>query len=154
DTLSSKGAGTPSSVTAPRNPTGSTPRSVARHHRRGDATASPRAVHRPAIATFALGATNFVRAGMSAGRALASGLLVTLASLALVVTPRPAAAQMSEQEAYEIGVEAYIYLYPLLTMDITRKVLTNHEAGKAPGMGPMNSLSHIRAFPPADFRQV
>ncbi len=63
-------------------------------------------------------------------------------------------AVISEQEAYEVGVEAYIYLYPLISMDVTRKVTTNYEPGKKPGMGPMNSFSHMRAFPSADFREV
>jgi hypothetical protein len=55
---------------------------------------------------------------------------------------------------YEIGVEAFFYFYPLLTMDITRLQFTNIEAGKALGRGPMNTFSHLRAFPPADFREV
>ena len=32
---------------------------------------------------------------------------------------------ITEQEAHAIGVDAYVYFYPLITMDITRKQLTN-----------------------------
>ncbi len=61
---------------------------------------------------------------------------------------------ISEEEAYEIGVEAYTYLYPLVLMDTTRRQAINIEAGKAFGRGPMNAFTHIPTFPPADFRDV
>ena len=61
---------------------------------------------------------------------------------------------ITEQEAYEIGVEAYVYLHPLITMDVTRRVLTNLPAGVKPGLGPKNMFHHMRAFPAADFREV
>ena len=61
---------------------------------------------------------------------------------------------ITEQEAYDIGVEAYVYLHPLITMDITRRVVTNLPAGVKPGLGPKNVFHHMRAFPAADFREV
>ena len=61
---------------------------------------------------------------------------------------------LSDDQVHEIGVNAYIYLYPLLTMDLTRKQTTNIEPGNMPGRGPMNTFSHIREFPAADFKAV
>jgi hypothetical protein len=62
--------------------------------------------------------------------------------------------QLTEQEAYEIGVEAYVYFYPLVTMDVSRKQFTNVEAGKMVGRGPMNTFTHVRAYPPADLKVI
>lgn len=62
--------------------------------------------------------------------------------------------KVTEQEAYEIGKEAYLYFYPLLTMEVTRKQMTNLPAGKKPGFGPENVFSHTRAYPDADFKAV
>ena len=84
-------------------------------------------------------------------------LAVLLAATGLVAPSISAAAStdsISEQEAYEIGVEAYVYLYPLISMDITRRVLTNYESGAKPGVGPVNAFHHMRTFPSADFRDV
>jgi hypothetical protein len=57
-------------------------------------------------------------------------------------------------ELSAIASEAYIFLYPLVTMELTRLQATNIEAGTMPGRGPMNSLNHIREFPAADFKIV
>jgi hypothetical protein len=62
--------------------------------------------------------------------------------------------RISQQEAEAIAQEAYIYLYPLVTMDVSRRQLTNIEAGKMIGRGPMNTFTHVRAFPDASFREV
>ena len=54
-----------------------------------------------------------------------------------------------------IAVDAYIYLYPLVTMDITRLQMTNVPEDKAKGiLGPMNEFHHFRAFPDVSFRTV
>lgn len=68
----------------------------------------------------------------------------------------PAFAQeaISEQEAHNIGVDAYVYFYPLLSMDVTRKQFTNVEPGKEFGKGPMNMFVNVPEYPPADFKGV
>src|SRR5579863_2365371 len=60
---------------------------------------------------------------------------------------------ITEQEARSIAVDAYIYFYPLVTMDVTRKQLTNVEPGKGIG-APMNVLFSVPTFPTADMKQV
>src|ERR1700760_2987504 len=59
----------------------------------------------------------------------------------------------TEQEAYAIGVDAYLYFYSLVTMDITRKQISNVEPGKGFG-GPMNTFVNIPSYPSAEMRAV
>lgn len=61
---------------------------------------------------------------------------------------------ITEEAAHAIGVDAYVYFYPLLSMDITRKQFTNIEPGKEIGKGPMNMFVSIPEYPPADFKGV
>jgi hypothetical protein len=61
---------------------------------------------------------------------------------------------VAEQEAQSIAVDAYIYFYPLILMDITRKQSTNIEPGKEFGKGPMNMFVNVPQYPPADFKGV
>ncbi|ANM04103.1 hypothetical protein AMC78_CH02009 [Rhizobium phaseoli] len=61
---------------------------------------------------------------------------------------------ISEEEAHAIGVEAYVYFYPLLSMDTTRKQLTNVDAKKGAIGGPSNQFNNILEFPPADMKVV
>jgi hypothetical protein len=76
-------------------------------------------------------------------------------ALAFAATPCGAgeAAMPSEQEAYEIARDAYVYFYPLVLMDVTRAVVTNADPGR-PYARPMNGFAHLRAFPPPSFRAV
>lgn len=64
------------------------------------------------------------------------------------------AAPLTESETQEIAVEAYLYFYPLVSMEVTRKIFTNAPSGIRPGVGPENEFHHMRAFPTADFRDV
>jgi hypothetical protein len=61
---------------------------------------------------------------------------------------------LTAEQARAVAVEAYGYLYPLVTMDVTRRQLCSSPAGARPGHGPMGAFTHIRAFPTADFREV
>jgi hypothetical protein len=82
-----------------------------------------------------------------------AGAIAFLTSVALAAAPA-SADSVTEQETYEIGVEAYTYFYPLVLMDVTRRQAVNIEPGKMIGRGPMNVFTHARMFPPADFRDV
>ncbi len=83
--------------------------------------------------------TNVIRA------AIAGSVLLTT-SIAAPLQAENAAPTLTADEAHAIGVDAYIYLYPLITMEVTRKQLTNSDAF---GRGPMNEFHNVPAYPPA-----
>ena len=76
-------------------------------------------------------------------------LVSTLTTSAFADTPA-----ITEQEANAIGVDAYLYFYPLVTMELSRKQSTNIEPGKELGKGPMNMFTSVPEYPPADFKGV
>src|SRR5262245_41559896 len=80
-------------------------------------------------------------------------ILISVGLFAALTTPTSAQRTLTEQEARAIGVDAYLYFYPLVTMDLTRKQLTNIEPGKGFG-GPMNTFANIPAYPTAADRAV
>jgi len=82
--------------------------------------------------------------------------IATCAALLLTVPPaRAQQASVTEDVAYEIAREAYIYAYPLVLMDVTRQQLTNFEVPPGtPGQGPPNQFIHIREFPDPKFKMV
>src|SRR5580698_10210828 len=81
------------------------------------------------------------------------GLILGLFLCPVLSLAAQAQSTITEQEAQSIAADAYIYFYPLVTMDVTRKQLTNVEPGKGVG-SPMNVLFNVPAFPTADMRQV
>ncbi len=97
----------------------------------------------------------FCKEGFDMRRKLFAGLLgFAMAAGIGAVLPAGAQTAIGEQEAHAIGVDAYLYFYPLVTMDITRKQMTNIEPGKAIGRGPMNMFHNAPEYPPADMRVV
>lgn len=57
-------------------------------------------------------------------------------------------------EAVRIAEEAYLFGFPIVLMETTRRITINVPAGQRPGFGPMNRFTHMRAFPPGDFKEV
>ena len=56
-------------------------------------------------------------------------------------------------EDFAIASDAYVFGYPLVTMEMTRRVMTN--VAKAEGTrAPMGTLIKLRAYPDASFRDV
>jgi hypothetical protein len=53
-----------------------------------------------------------------------------------------------------IAQEAFIYLYPLILMDVTRKQLINIDPKVSQIGGPANVFTHVRTFPTAEMRTV
>jgi len=62
-------------------------------------------------------------------------------------------AAAKEKEALETGIEAYVYGYPLVTMELTRRVMTN--VVKPEGTrAPMGQFVKMREYPTAAYRDV
>lgn len=59
--------------------------------------------------------------------------------------------ELSEEEAREIAVEAYVYAFPLVLMEICRRTSTNIAA---PGhrKAPVNRFGHMQRFPDSSFK--
>ncbi|WP_437785773.1 DUF1254 domain-containing protein [Sorangium sp. So ce1097] len=63
--------------------------------------------------------------------------------------------QIDQQTVYDIGVDAYTYLYPLVLMDVTRLQSTNVvTAGDVYLRAPANTFANAARFPSADFKDV
>jgi hypothetical protein len=79
-------------------------------------------------------------------------LALTL-GLLLIPMLAPKAQAITEEEAHAIGVDAYLYFYPLVSMDITRLQSTNVVSPKGLS-SPPNSFANAPAYPPADEKIV
>jgi len=89
------------------------------------------------------------RALMLGGTALAA---VTSARAALA-WDGPLRDLVEGAEDFLIASDAYVYGYPLVTMELTRRVITN--VAKAEGTrAPMGTLIKLRSYPDATFRDV
>ncbi|MFO1088382.1 MAG: DUF1254 domain-containing protein [Hyphomicrobiales bacterium] len=67
---------------------------------------------------------------------------------------RAADAAFTEEAARAIGVDAYLYFYSLVTMDITRRQISNVPPGSGGLGGPQNMFINIPTYPPADMKTV
>lgn len=79
-------------------------------------------------------------------------LAVTLVWGALIplhITAQP----LTPDEAKSIAVEAYIYGYPLVTMEMTRRVMTN-VAEPEGSRAPMGQIARLRTYPTPAFHDI
>jgi hypothetical protein len=86
---------------------------------------------------------------------LRSVLAWVLPGVAIAAFAPSARAQtpLSEEEAFKIGTEAYVYGYPLVTVEMTRQVITN--TAKPEGThAPMGQFANLRSYPTAAFKDV
>ena len=74
------------------------------------------------------------------------GVAVAPAALAQGGAPK-----ITEEEAHAIAVDAYVYFYSIMSMDVSRKQFTN---AIGDFKGPMNTFVNVAEYPPADFKGV
>jgi Uncharacterized conserved protein len=90
-------------------------------------------------------------------RAVSLGGAGLLAATALSTTSTHAEGLVSDliegSDEFALALEAYIFLYPLVTMEMTRRVVTN-VAEPEGTKGPMGHLIKLREYPNAQFRDV
>ena len=90
-------------------------------------------------------------------RSVAAGSFGLLATSALVGNAHADDAlvpdMMEGTDEFVLAVEAYTFGYPLVTMEMTRRSITN-VAAPAAMKGPMGQIIKARAYPDATFRDV
>jgi hypothetical protein len=92
---------------------------------------------------------------ISRRRVSASGLSL-LAATSLSSATKAADGLVEDIEGtdeFALAIEAYTFGYPLVTMDITRRVITN-VAAPVGTKGPMGQMIKLREYPNAKFRDV
>ncbi|CAM5762825.1 hypothetical protein LMIY3S_00608 [Labrys miyagiensis] len=93
--------------------------------------------------------TDITRRAALGGLSLAAALAVSPAR----ALDGPLADLVTGADDFWTAVDAYIYGYPLVTMEMTRRVITNVAAVKGT-RGPMGQLIKLREYPNAAFRDV
>ncbi|WFU59002.1 DUF1254 domain-containing protein [Bradyrhizobium pachyrhizi] len=93
---------------------------------------------------------------MKAAAAVVQFACASLSSLCSLVLTTPAGAQaVSNDQAYEIARDAYVYAYPLVLEYVTTIQAANYaEPTGIPAQAPFNQFGHAKAFPAADFKAV
>ncbi len=87
--------------------------------------------------------------------ALAGGLGTAVSALTLssLRAEGPLLGAVEGGEEFWLATDAYIYGYPLVTMEMTRRVITNVRALEGT-RGPMGQFIKLRQYPDASFRDV
>src|SRR5262245_43533388 len=82
---------------------------------------------------------------------LALGALMVVGTVGTATSPAPS----EDEQLAEIARETYLFAYPIVLMDTTRRVTTNTEtADPAKFRAPVNQFCHLPVFPDASFTDV
>jgi len=76
-----------------------------------------------------------------------------LATCTIGWAPAASAYELGEQAAHKAAVDAYIYAYPLVTMELTRRGATNVAAPEG-SKAPMGQWAKLRGYPAVDDHSV
>ncbi|MCF1707600.1 DUF1254 domain-containing protein [Tabrizicola sp. J26] len=87
---------------------------------------------------FGLGTASLLALAAATGRGLAEGPVLDF---------------VEGTEEFGTAVDAYIYGYPLVTMELTRRIITN-VAEPVGTRGPMGTIIKLREYPDASFRDI
>jgi hypothetical protein len=99
---------------------------------------------------------NFRILGLTIGLSIIATSMIGCSQKTDNAVEKPLAAvqdDVKQHEAKDNGIEAYIYAYPLVTMEMTRRVLTNFDAPTQKG-SPMGQFTRLRTYPAVDDHQV
>lgn len=80
-------------------------------------------------------------------------LIAATITLALAAGATSAPGALSPADAKRLAIDAYVYGYPLVTMEMTRRVMTN-VAQPEGSRAPMGHVLRMREYPTAAFRDV
>ncbi|MFE2997044.1 DUF1254 domain-containing protein [Nocardia sp. NPDC059246] len=83
--------------------------------------------------------------------ALAAALMIAVALTACSKSSSPSPTQAAKEDA---AVSAYVYTYPLVTMEVTRRQLTNLPRPNGRTAAPMNQFANMAFLPDASFTAV
>ena len=86
---------------------------------------------------------------------LGVGAVIALGSTVAIsgTQDAPEGAPVSEADALDIGIDAYVFGYPLVTMEMTRRVMTN-TAVATDDHAPMGQFANMPSYPTAAQRDV
>jgi hypothetical protein len=79
--------------------------------------------------------------------------LLAVGCLTALAAPVAAQGNAAPPAKLDAGVDAYVYGYPLVTMELTRRVMTNVAEPKGTH-APMGQFVRMRAYPDASFKDV
>jgi len=67
---------------------------------------------------------------------------------------RDRAGTLTQEEVRQLAIDAVVYGYPLVLMDVTKQVQTNVAAPEHNGRAPINQFSNFLKYPTAAYRDV